>query len=489
MDLRQKTVSGFIWSFIDNFSKLGITFLIGIILARLLTPREYGLIGMLSIFIAISQVFIDFGFTEALIRKKECSQADYSTVFYFNLVVGIILYLVLFLTASYVSSFFNEPQLKLIIRIIGLGLIIESLTIVQRTDLTKRIDFKLQTKISMIASTISGIIGIVMAFTGFGVWSLVYKSLTGIAITSFLLWIWNKWKPSLEFSKDSFREMFSFGSKLLVSGVINTIYRNIYLLIIGKYFSAAELGFYTRAEQFTNLPSTNINNIVQRVSYPVLSTIQDDIPKLKMVYKRLIKNTMLISFISMIGLAAIAKPLVLTLIGAKWLQSAVYIQLLAFVGMLYPLHSLNLNMLNVLGRSDLFLKLELIKKALAVPTIIIGIYFGIKVMLLGMIFNSLVAYYLNSFWSGRFIGYPVIEQIVDIFPSFLLAIFVGTGVFCIGFIITTSSLMTLILQIIVGAILTITAAEILKFESYFEIKGIILEKFCKGQKKLWNTRN
>ena len=257
-DLKQKTISGLSWSFIDNFSKLGITFIVGIILARLLEPREFGLVGMTTIFIAISQSIIDSGFTQALIRKQNCTQKDYSTVFYFNLVNGIVFYLVLFFAAGLISHFFNEPKLALIIQVLALSLIINSLAIVQRARLTKEINFKLQTKISIIATTLSGIIGIWMAYTGYGVWSLVIKSLAGFAFTSILLWSWNKWIPHLVFSKDSFKEMFSFGSKLLVSGLIDTTYRNIYLLIIGKYFSATELGYYTRADQFKNLPSRTL---------------------------------------------------------------------------------------------------------------------------------------------------------------------------------------------------------------------------------------
>ena len=482
MTLKEKTISGLAWSFIDNFSALGITFLVGIILARLLTPHEFGLIGMIYIFMAISQSIIDSGFTQALIRKKECTQADYSTVFYFNLILGVIIYLIFVFTSGIISHFFNEPQLKLIVKVLGLGLIIESLTIVQRAKLIKRIDFKLQTKISVISSIISGIIGITMALKGFGVWSLVIKSLTGYAVTSFLLWIWNKWKPSLTFSISSFKEMYSFGSKLLISGLIDVSYRNIYLLIIGKYFSATELGFYTRAEQFTNLPSQNIDIVIQRVSYPVLSTMQDDIQKLKEAYKKLIKSTMLITFVLMLGMAAIAKPMILTLIGEKWISSVVYIQLLCFVGMLYPLHSLNLNMLNVQGRSDLFLRLEVIKKLLAVPIIIIAILYGIKIMIIGMFVNSCMAYYLNSYWSGKFIKYSFGEQIKDILPSFLLAIFISSVIFFLGNAMDISNILKMIMQILLGALLFIGITEATQMKDYLYIKHIFLEKLRKESK-------
>jgi teichuronic acid exporter len=474
--LKQKTISGLTWSFIDSFSKQGITFVVGIILARLLTPAEFGLIGMITIFIAISQAFIDSGFSQALIRKNNATQTDYSTVFYFNLTIAVLLYIILFFSAGSISRFFKEPLLKQIIRILGLELIISALTIVQRTRLTKRIDFKLQTKISVISSMIAGSVGITMAFTGFGVWSLVTRTLTGMALTSLLLWIWNKWKPTLEFSMHSFREMFSFGSKLLASGLIDTAYSNIYLLIIGKFFSATELGYYTRADQFKNLPSSNINSIISRVSYPVMATIQTDIPKLKAAYQKLIKSTMLITFILMLGMAAVAKPLIITLIGDKWLPAAIYLQLLCFVGMFFPLHALNLNILKVQGKSDLFLKLEIIKKLLAIPTIVIGIIFGIKSMILLMIANSLVGYYLNSYWSGKLIGYSMTEQIKDILPSFILAAAIGMTVFIMGYFMNAPEWFKLLIQVFSGAILTFGLAEWFRLDIYIYLKEVALNK-------------
>ncbi|HQF43236.1 MAG TPA: lipopolysaccharide biosynthesis protein [Ignavibacteriaceae bacterium] len=474
--LKQKTISGLTWSFIDNFASLGITFIVGIILARLLEPREFGLVGMTTIFIAISQSFIDSGFTQALIRKQDCTQADFSTVFYFNLAVGILFFLLLSFTAPLISSFFNEPQLTLIVQVLAIGLIINAFTIVQRARLTKAINFKLQTKISIIASILSGLISIWMAYNGYGVWSLVAKTLTGYTLTSMLLWLWNKWKPTLEFSKESFKEMFSFGSKLLLSGLLDTTYNNIYLLIIGKFFSATELGYYTRADQFKSLPSQNITGVIQRVSYPVLSSIQDDKQQLKAAYKKLIQSIMLITFCLMLAMAASAKPLILTLIGEKWLPAVIYLQLLCFVGMLYPLHALNLNMLNVLGRSDLFLKLEIIKKILAVPVIIIGIYYGIIALIISMFIISLVSYYLNSYWSGTLIGYPMKEQIYDILPAFLLAVLISTIIFVTGSLINLPNPWILLIQILTGTVLFIIISESVKLQDYLYIKSIVIEK-------------
>lgn len=477
--IKEKTISGLTWSIIDHFSHYGITFIIGIFLARLLTPREFGLIGMTTLFIAVSQSVIDSGFTQALIRKQNCTQTDYSTAFYFNIVVGLVLYFTMFLSAGAISKFFNEPQLKFILQVLGIGLIINAFTIIQRARLTKRIDFKLQTKISVISSIVSGIVGIVLAFYGYGVWSLVIKTLITYALSSILLWLWNRWKPSFIFSWLSFKELFGFGSKLLISGLIDTVYKNIFLLIIGKFFSASELGFYSRADQFKNLASSSITTVIQRVSYPVLASLQNDIPRLKSAYQTIIKSTMLITFIVMIVMAAVAKPLVITLIGEKWLPSVIYLQLLCFVGVFFPLQAINLNMLKVLGRSDLFLRLEIIKKILIIPFIIIGFSLGIKYWIIGLIILSVIGFFLNSHYSGPSIGYSSFQQIKDILPSFFLAVFIGSIVFLIGLLLKTPVQITLTIQIFTGLMLTFGLLEILQIKDYLFMKKIIVEKLFK----------
>ncbi len=483
MSLKQKTVSGLIWSFVDTMAGQGITFVVGIILARLLSPREFGLIGMITVFIAVSESFINSGFSSALIRKKDCTDTDFSTVFFFNLAVGILFFLMLFFSAPAISSFFNEPELTAILQVLGIVLIIDSLTLIQKTILTKRIDFKLQAKISMIASIGSGIVSITMAFYGLGVWALVAQRIVKQGLNSLFLWLWNRWKPLLVFSKQSFKELFGFGSKLLLSGLIDTIYRNIYYLIIGKYFSAQELGFYTKADEFKRLPSQNLNTIIGRVSYPVLSTLQDDIPRLRNNYQKLIRSVMFITFILMIGMAAVAEPMIHTLIGAKWEPAIIYLQMLCFVGMMYPLHALNLNMLQVQGRSDLFLKLEIIKKLIAIPTIIIGIFCGIKIMIAGMMVNTLIAYYLNSYWSGKKIGYSFRQQLKDIFPSFMLAFTMAVIVFLLGKLLPFSYPIELIIQIVCGALFVFVFCEITKFRDYIFAKQLVLEKIHSIKKR------
>ena len=429
--LKNKTAKGVGWSFIDNISSSGISFLVSLVLARILSPEEYGIMAMLTIFIAISNSIVDSGFSNALIRKNDVVELDYNTTFYFNLVVSGVLYLVLYVCAPFISNFFSEPLLIPVTRVLGLVLIVNACSIIQRTILVKAVDFKTQTKISLISSMLSGVIGVGMAIYHCGVWSLVGQQLSRQVLNSLFLWIYGKWKPLWEFSYNSFKNLFGFGSKLLLSGLIDTIYKNIYYIVIGRFYTADQLGQYTRAEQFTSIFSSNLTSVIQRVSYPVLSTIQEDAIRLQEAYRKIIKATMLITFVCMLVLAALAKPLVLILIGEKWLFAVPYLQILCFAEMLYPLHAINLNILQVKGRSDLFLKLEVIKKIVAILPIVLGITLGIKFMLWGAVCTSVISFFLNSYYSGHLVNYSTMNQIKDIFPTFLIASFVAGTIWCL----------------------------------------------------------
>ena len=325
-----------------------------ILMARILTPADYGIVGMLAIFIAVSQSLVDSGFSQALIRKQDRSEIDNSTVFYFNIAVGIVLYLLLFFCAPLIADFYNEPLLVPVTRTIGLSVVFNSLAVVQRALLTVKLDFKTQAKASFVGAVISGAIGISLAYTGFGVWAIVWQQISNLVIITILLWIFSKWKPIWVYSWKSFRELFNFGSKLLASGLLNTIFNNLYLIVIGKFFKASDLGYYTRAHQFTDFASSNITGIFQRVTYPVLSTIQNDDDRLADVYRRLLRTSAFIIFPFMTGMAAVAKPMILSFLTKEWLFSAVLIQILCFSQMWYPVHAINLNLLQVKGRSDLF---------------------------------------------------------------------------------------------------------------------------------------
>ena len=470
--LKNKTVKGASWSFIDSIAGQGITFLVGLVLARLLSPEEYGLIGIISIFIAVFNSIVDSGFSNALIRKNDAKDIDYNTVFITNLVLSIVLFGVLFVSAPAISSFFNQPQLILLLRVMGSIVIINAFAIIQRTILVKKVDFKTQTKVSLISSISSGVVGIGMALSGLGVWSLVGQQISRQFLNSAFLWIYSKWYPKIQFSFQSFKELFSFGWKLLVSGLIDTVWREIYQVVIGKCYTPVALGQYTRAQQFASICSSNLTSVVQRVSFPVLSSVQNDKERLKNGYKRIIKVTMLLTFVLMLGLAAVAKPLVLTLIGEQWLPRVPFLQIICLQMMLYPLHSLNLNMLQVQGRSDLFLKLEVIKKIIGIGPLFLGIFVNIYWMLGGSVITGFIAYYLNAYYSGPFLNYSIKEQIKDILPSFGVAAAMAILVFAMSFI-PMDLFILLPLQIVAGATITLVISEAFKLPEYMELKGIV----------------
>ena len=470
-NLKEKAIHGVSWSAIDSVTNSGITFLVGIILARILSPVEFGILGMIIVFIEVSNSIVDSGFSSALIRKVETKRIDYNTVFYFNLCLGVILYVILFFCAPAISRFFNEPILISVTRVMGVILVINSLGIVQRTLLVREVDFKTQAKISLTASVLSGLIGVITALNGFGVWSLVTQQISRQFFNTVLLWVLNNWRPAWEFSKQSFQELFGFGSKLLISSLIDTIYRNIYYLIIGKFYTAVQLGYYTRAEEFNKVFSNNLTTVIQRVSYPIFCSIQDDAERLRQTYKRVIKSTMIVAFSCMLGLAAVAKSLVLILIGVKWLPAVGFLQIICLAGMFYPLHAINLNMLMVKGRSDLFLKLEIIKKFLAVLPIVLGIFYGIEVMLWGSVIVSFASYFVNSFYSEMLVNYSTWSQIKDISPGLLVSFIVAFTMWSIT-LLNYSEWITFTLQCALGIILFIGIHETIKLTEYNEIKGV-----------------
>jgi len=473
---RQKAITGIIWSFTDNILNKGINFVIGIVLARLLEPAEFGLVAMITIFISISQAFVNSGLTTALIRKTDCTEVEYSTVFYYNITVAFFFYLLLIVVSPILGGFFNEPNLTQVLKLIGIVIVINALGAVQQAILIKKIDFRKQTIISAIASTIAGFAGIYLAFIGWSYWSLVWMTILRNLFFTLLLWILNKWKPKYLFSYSVFKELFNFGSKILLSSLLYTFYLNIYQIVIGKFFSAADLGFFNRAEQFKNFPSDNISGVLQRVSLPVLSSLQNEKKKLKEGYKKILKVSTFITFTIMMILAAIAEPLILGLIGSKWQSSIIYLQLLCFVGMLTPLHSLNLNILLVFGRSDLGLKLEILKVLAGIPVILIGIFFGIISMIIGMFVLSIFAFYLNSLWAGDFIGYSLKEQVTDMLPYLFYAFLIGGCLKFSGVFLTFNPMLNLVIQIIVGLVLVLSTAQFFKIEPYREIKNIIKSK-------------
>lgn len=470
--LKDKTVKGVAWSGIDNVAQFGVSFLVSIVLARLLSPDDYGLIGIISIFTAVCTTLVNGGFTTALIRKKDATDDDYNTAFIVNLAVSLLLYIVIYLFSPFIADFFHREELVALTRVSSLGMIIGALALVQQTRLTKRIDFKSQTKITIVASVVSGIVGIVMAFWGFGVWSLVAQSLTSQGLRTILLWGANKWVPQLRFSSASFHELFGFGWKMMVSGLLDTVWKELYQVVVGKFYSPATLGQYTRAKQFSTLFSRNLTMVIQRVTYPVLSNIQNDKERLISAYRRIIKVTMFVTTISMFFLGAISEPLLYCLIGPKWHEAATYLPLICITGSFYPLHAINLNMLQVQGRSDLFLGLEIVKKIIGILPLSVCFMYGVMPMLYVSVLTTIICYFLNSYFPGKLLGYSSWMQIKDIAPSYGLATLVVLCVFFLKYL-PISYWIVLPLQIILGFVVLICVCQKKKMEEYEELKRMV----------------
>lgn len=480
--LKNKTVKGVGWSAIDNVAQYGVTFIVSIVLARLLSPDDYGLIGLIAIFTAVCNTLINAGFTTALIRKKDATDEDYNTVFIVNLGMSLLLYGIIFFCSPLIADFFQREELVWLTRVSSLGMIIGALSLVQQTRLTKRIDFKSQTKITILASISSGIIGILLALMKFGVWALVAQTLSSQLIKTVLLWLVNKWIPQLNFSKKSFHELFGFGWKLMVSGVIDTVWKELNQFIVGTFYSPATLGQYTRAKHFSQLLSSNLTSVVQRVTYPVLSNIQDDKQRLINAYRRIIKTTMFVTAISMFFLGAISEPLLFCLIGPKWHEAATYLPLICVVGSTYPLHAVNLNMLQVQGRSDLFLGLEIIKKIIATGPLLIGAFVGIFPMLWASVIVNIIAYFMNSYYTGKLLGYSSWMQIKDVAPSYGIAAIVAFSVYFLKYL-PFSNWTILPLQVILGFICFLTICQLTKNNEFLEIKNIATHAINKNRKK------
>lgn len=445
-ELKDKTLSGVKWSAIGRFSTQGISFVIGILLARILSPSDYGVIGMIGIFMAIAQTFIDSGFGSALIRKKDCSDTDYSTAFYFNIAVGIVSYLILFFSAPLIADFFKTPILIDIVRVLSINLFLNSLSIVQTAKLTAAVDFKSQAKISLVATIVSGCIGLIMAYSGYGVWSLVYQSVSLSIVRTILFWTVTKWKPQRIFSKQSFNYLFGFGSKILSASLLHTIYANLTTILIGKFYTTQDLGYYSRGESLASLPSSNLTSILQSVTYPIMSKIQDDDERLIQVYRKYICMTSMIIFFGMCLLAALAKPLIITLFTEKWANSIVYLQVFCFALMFDHICQLNLNILYVKGRSDLVLKLEFIKKTISISMIVAAIPFGVLAICISRALYTQIAVIINTYYTGKLFGLGYTTQIKDFSKYFVYSI-----IAVIPAIFLSYSSLNSILALLIGA--------------------------------------
>ena len=420
ISLKNKAISGITWSTIDKIALRGMNFLVGIIIARILMPSDYGIIGMVAVFITLSNLFVDSGFSQALVQKQERTQTDMSTAFFFNLLVATGCYAVLFAAAPLIASFYEMPILVSVLRVIGLNVICMSLATVQRANLLIKIDFRTLAIVDIVSVTISGVVGIIMAYKGFGVWSLVAQQMAMQGSSSLWLWILGHWRPTWEFSRGSIARLWKFGSKLLAAGAVATCTREVYSIVIGKFYRSSDLGFYHRAVQTTDVVSGTINEIINTTSFPILSSVQHDRERLVSVYSRLLSMTGFIVFPVMTLLAVIAAPLVSVLLTDKWLPVVPLIQWLCFARVFTPISSLNMNILNAIGRSDLFLKIDLSKLPLTIIIMAITLPISVKAVVIGNFINSFICYFINAYLPGRLFNFGVVAQF-KIFWKIILA--------------------------------------------------------------------
>ena len=419
--IKSQSISGLKWSAIERFGVQAIQFIIGLILARLLSPSDYGIIGMLAIFMAISQTIINSGFSSALIQNQNRTETDFSTAFYFNIVVGIVCYAILFVAAPYIAVFFNEPILKPVLRVFAINLFIGSLAVVPAAKFSIKIDFKTQSKASIIATLISGTLGITLAYRGVGVWALVAQSVCHSVCNVTLLWYLLKWKPLWTYSWNSFKQLFSYGGNILLSGLLHTVYENLTTLVIGKFYSSKDLGFFTRGQQFPSLLSTNITGILQRVTFPILSKIQDDTPRLMSVYRDYIKITSLGIFFLLSLLASLGRPLVELLLTDKWIEAVIYLQIFCFALMFDHLCQINLNLLYVIGNTKYVLRLEIIKKTISFAILLASIPFGVLAICISKVIYTQIAVFINTYYTGKLFNFGYLKKIKDFLPYLIFA--------------------------------------------------------------------
>ena len=470
--LRQKTFLGLVWTFLETFSVQAFGFIQGIVLARLLMPSDYGLIAMIGVFFAVSYALVDTGFTSALIRKKERTDKDYSTVYVTNVVLSFILCLILCLCAPLIADFYEEPQLVLIVCTNAVLLFVGSFIAVQGTRLSIQLDFKTKSKITVISTVSTGIVSIIMAYMGFGVWSLILPNFLSVLLRGILYWYYQHWFPGFRFSREIYKEYFSYGSKLLLSTLLNAIYDNVYALVIGKFYSVSSLGYYTKGCGYASLPTATLTGILYKVTFPVLSKIQDDDIRLGNAYRKMIRVSAYIVFPIMILLFVLARPLVLVLITEKWVDCIIYIQILCFAMMWNPIHSLNMNLLFVKGRSDLFLRLEVVKKILGVIILCTTIPFGLVAMCYGQIVASVLFLIINTYYTGKLINVGLFQQMKDLFPTILYTSFMGASVWFLSSILT-SSYLQIFLGILLGIPLYLLISRVAKSQEYVFLTDFI----------------
>lgn len=449
-NVKKDTLKGVKWTAIEKISLQGIQFVIGLVLARLLMPSDFGIVGMLAIFISISQTFVDGGFSNALIRKIDRTEADYSTAFYFNIGIGLVCYGILYLISPLIADFFNVPILSDLLKVLSLSIFINSLSVVQIARLSVNINFRSQAYATLISVILSGCVGIWLAYNGYGVWALAWQTVLGALFKTIILWYQTRWKPALIFSSVSFKNLFSYGSKLLASNLIGTVYAHMTTIAIGKFYTAKDLGYYSRGQQFAHLPSTTVVDILGRVTFPIMSRFQNDDEKLLSIYRKYIKMTSMVIFFLLTLLAAVSKPLILILLTEKWLDATLFLQIFCFAFMFEHISKLNLNLLQVKGRSDLYLRLEVVKKIIAFLILIASIPLGVVAICLSKIVNGQIALFINTYYTGKLFNLGYVKQFSDFSKFFVVSL-----VSCLPSFLLTFMNISPVIQLAAGVIVAV----------------------------------
>lgn len=469
---KNSVISNFIWRFAERCGAQIVTFIVSIVLARILAPEEYGTIALVTVFTTILQVFVDSGLGTALIQKKNADDLDFSSVFYFNLFMCLVLYLAMFLAAPYIARFYDDISLIPIIRVISLTIVVSGVKGIQQAYVSRNMLFK-RFFFSTIGGTLfSAVLGIIMAYAHFGVWALVAQQLSNSIIDTLILWVTVRWRPQLMFSWKRLTKLLSFGSKLLASSLLDTIYSNLRNLIIGKIYSSSDLAFYNQGDKFPKVIVTNINSSIDSVLLPSMSSVQDNHEKVKSMTRRAIKTSTYIMAPLMMGLAFCATPIVQLVLTDKWLPCVPFLQVFCITYMFWPVHTANLNAINAMGRSDLFLKLEIIKKVIGLTLLFITMRISVMAMAYSLLISGLLSQIINSWPNRKLLNYGYLEQVKDILPAILLAVIMGVIVYCVSFIGLNSAL-TLLIQILLGMFVYLMGSKLFKLESYNYLLDVI----------------
>lgn len=478
--LKKKSMLGAIWTFIDIFINKGVYFIATIILARIIGPEEFGLIGMITLFVSIGNTLIDSGMSTSLLRSNDVSSKDYSTVFHTTVFMSVVIYVILYLLAPFISEFYKQPKLISIIRVYCIGFLINSLRSIHNVKLIKELNFKKLTLINLPGNIVSVVIAIYLGYSGFGVWSLVWLFLVNQLITTTIMWFKNNWKPKFEFYPSLFKYHFNFGYKLVLSAQLNTIFENINNVIIGKFYDIKLLGFYDRAYTLNNYPASVLSGIIMKVSLPLFASIKHDTKRLQNAYKIIMQIAFLISA-CVLGFAALfAKELVYLTLGDEWQPIVPIFRVLSLSFILYPFHSLNINVLSLFGRSDLFLRLEVAKKVILILVLLACFRFGIMGLVWSNVITSFLALFVNTYYSSKFLNYTTSRQILDLFPTILVILLTMAIIFSFSIIIDTSNhLFLLIISIFMGLFTLIVICELIKLSPYIHLKNLVLEQIKK----------